>query len=276
MLNLGRAILTLPRRSFVTSPVVLKGHSKWQNIKATKGKNDLMKSQKMNMLLRKVKTAVRQDGFDIKLNRKLADLQLEFKSAGLSLDTLNNYLVRLKSKPEQTFHFDLIGPSGSFFIIEAEGDNKNKLQSSIAKTLKKIGAFRFATDSLRNRFEEKGVVRILPKDPSGKTLRVEDVEELAIELDCEEVTKVEEEDGDRLEFTTDASNLSKVETALTEKGFSVESAETELIAIHPVTLSEVESGVVEKFYEQLQEIEEVKQIYDNLSTSEAQPASATA
>ena len=154
MLNLGRALLLLPRRGFVTSPTILKGHSKWQNIKATKGKNDLLKSQKMNTLLKRVKTVVRQEGFDPKLNRKLADLQLEFKAAGLSLDTLNNYLIKLKvgyfllllrihiktfqNKPEQTFHFDLIGPSGSFFIIEAEGDNKNKLQSSITKTLKKV------------------------------------------------------------------------------------------------------------------------------------------
>ena len=96
MLNLGRALLLLPRRSVVTSLPVLKGHSKWQNIKATKGKNDLIKSQKMNMLLKRVKTVVRQDGFDLKLNRKLADLQLEFKAAGLSLDTFNNYLVKLK------------------------------------------------------------------------------------------------------------------------------------------------------------------------------------
>lgn len=128
---------------------------------------------------------------------------------------------------------------------------------------------------MRNRFEEKGVVRILAKDAAGKSLHVDDVEELAIELDCEEVTKVEEEDGDRLEFVTEALNVSKVESALSEKGFSVESAETELIALHPVTLSEAESEVVEKFYEQLQEIEEVKQIYDNLNTSEAQKVSAT-
>uniref|UniRef100_A0A7E4ZT02 Transcriptional regulatory protein n=1 Tax=Panagrellus redivivus TaxID=6233 RepID=A0A7E4ZT02_PANRE len=276
MLSLGRLVAApLSRRQLSLSAELLKGHSKWQNIKATKGKNDLLKSQKTNLLLRRVKTAVSTGGYDLKLNRKLADLQLEFKSLGLSLDTFNNYLVKLKNKPDLTFHYDLIGPSGSFFIIEAEGENKSKIQSQIAKSIKKIGGFRFAADSLQNRFEAKGIVHISAKTADGKTLKVEDVEELAIELDCEEVTALND-DGEKLEFTTEPNNVSKLESELAAKGYTIELAETQLIPLHAITVSEAESTLVEKFYEALQDVEEVKQIFDNIDSSEGTAAAATA
>lgn len=96
MLNLGRVISTSSYRNLFLSASAFKGHSKWQNIKATKGKNDMARSQKVNQILKRVKTAVKHEGFDIKLNRKLADLQLEFKAAGLPMDTFNTYVTRLK------------------------------------------------------------------------------------------------------------------------------------------------------------------------------------
>jgi translational activator of cytochrome c oxidase 1 len=263
------------RRQFSYTAEALKGHSKWQNIKDVKGKNDMARSQKTNALLKRVKTAAQNGGYDLKLNRKLADLQQEFRNAGLSLETFNAYLLKLKNKPDLTFHFDLIGPSGSFFIIEAEGENKGKIQSSITKALKKVGHFRYANDSLLNRFDEKGIVRIDAKSSDGKSIDVEDVEELAIELDCEEVVKIDEEDGPKLEFTTEVGSLNKVESSLTQKGFTIELAEAQLIPIHPIPMSETDASIVEKFYEQLQEVEEVKQIFDNIATSEPQKASAT-
>lgn len=61
-----------------------------------KGKMDMIKSQKTNFLLRKVKSAVQKGGFDLKLNKELAALQQQFRSEGLSLDSFNSYLLKLK------------------------------------------------------------------------------------------------------------------------------------------------------------------------------------
>lgn len=131
-----------------------------------------------------------------------------------------------------------------------------------------LNAFRFATDNLRNRFDEKGIVKIDSKTKDEKVLKLEDVEELAIELDCEDVSKVIEEDGEKFEFTTSPNNVTKIESTLSDKGFKIEVAETELVAHHTITLSDADSALIEKFYESLQEVEQVKQIYDNLETVE--------
>uniref|UniRef100_A0A914RU56 TACO1/YebC-like second and third domain-containing protein n=1 Tax=Parascaris equorum TaxID=6256 RepID=A0A914RU56_PAREQ len=75
-------------------------------------------------------------------------------------------LMRLQQvmddKPEATHYFDVIGPSGSFFVIETETDSKSRMHQTIAKYMNKVGGgFRFATDTgVRRRFEEKGVIHV--------------------------------------------------------------------------------------------------------------------
>ncbi|TKR64284.1 hypothetical protein L596_024849 [Steinernema carpocapsae] len=251
------------------SAVCPKGHSKWQNIQATKGKNDLQKSKATNNLLKKMKIAVKTGGsFDIKLNKDLAAVQLEFKQSGLSLDTFNNGLKRLKEKPEKTIHFEIIGPSGALLIVETETDSRNRMANMMQRYMNKVGGFRMAPDNIMNRFEEKGVVRteITLKE---KELELEQMEEIGIELDCEEVTKTEasEEEPAKFELVCEPGNLNNVEKKLAGLGFVVESAEIELRALHPIPIGEADAEKIEKFYEILQEDESVTNIFDNVDSS---------
>ncbi|KAK0420874.1 hypothetical protein QR680_014939 [Steinernema hermaphroditum] len=229
------------RLAIHVSAVCPKGHSKWQNIKATKGKNDMLKSRQTNYLVRKVKSVVKKGGFDLKLNKDLAAVQLEFKQQGLSLDAFNNALKRLK--PEQTIYYDIIGPAASLFVVETETDSKNRMTNTIQKYLNKIGSFRIAQDSIKNRFEEKGVITTDVK-LKDKELTLEQMEEIAIELDCEEVTKVDDEEGAKFELVCDPGSLSKLESKLSSQWFTVEDAQIELRAFHPIPLSEADSREV--------------------------------
>ncbi|KHN86798.1 putative transcriptional regulatory protein [Toxocara canis] len=268
------------RRNLSLSVELLKGHSKWQNIKATKGKMDMLKSQTTNMLLRKVKSAVQRGGFDLKLNKELAALQQQFRSEGLSLDSFNNFLLRLKvqlkDKPESTYYFDVIGPSGSFFIIEVETDSKTRMHQTIAKYMNKVGSgFRFATDTgIRRRFEEKGVIQVSAAK-AGVALPLDEMEEVGIELDCEDVEVVEGADGGYFELICDLKRLQNVEQKLTARGYDVVSAEVRMRALHTVVINEDDSAKVEKFYGFLQEDDSIKQIFDNIEP-EAQAVKATA
>uniref|UniRef100_A0A915CK97 Uncharacterized protein n=1 Tax=Parascaris univalens TaxID=6257 RepID=A0A915CK97_PARUN len=240
----GSFMLQLRRNiSFCTQ--LLKGHSKWQNIKATKGKTDMIKSQKMNFLLRKVKSAVERGGFDLKLNKELAGLQQQFRSECLSLDSFNSYLRKLKDKPEATHYFDVIGPSGSFFVIETETDSKSRMHQTIAKYMNKVGGgFRFATDTgVRRRFEEKGVIHV--SDVKGTAAVPLDVmEEVGIEFDCEDVTLVEDAGEKYFELICDLVRLQNVEHKLVARGFNVISAEVNMRALHTIAIDESDSAKV--------------------------------
>lgn len=82
--------------AFSTTASLEKGHSKWQNIRETKGKNDAARSQKISFFLRKIKTSVKADGYDPKFNKTLDKLQTDYKAQSLPIDTLTKYLVKLK------------------------------------------------------------------------------------------------------------------------------------------------------------------------------------
>ncbi|CAI5444595.1 unnamed protein product [Caenorhabditis angaria] len=255
-------------RMVSTSTVDLKGHSKWQNIKATKGKNDMIKSKATNFLLKKVRGAVSRGGFDLKLNRELAGLENDFRAQGLPLDTFKNFLQKLKDKPEIEYHFDIIGPAGTFFIVQAETSNKKAFENDLRKYFNKLGGFRLAADGgVRTWFEEKGVICVEPiKD--GKTLTTEQMEEVGIENDCEEVSLVEEDGGQKFEFLCEAQKLNSIESGLSSTGYTVVSADIEFRAVHPIELPPTESAKIEKFYEILQEDEQVRNIFDNVAESE--------
>lgn len=89
-------VLQQQQRCFSRGAFLLKGHSKWQNIKDTKGKNDALRARQISYLLTKVKSAVKSGGFDMKLNQQLVAVQQEFRAQSLPLETFNNYLAKMK------------------------------------------------------------------------------------------------------------------------------------------------------------------------------------
>ncbi|KAK6742524.1 hypothetical protein RB195_010035 [Necator americanus] len=255
------------RREFSLSNGLLKGHSKWQNIKATKGKNDMLKSQAMNVLLKKTKAAALRGGFDVKLNRELSALEQDCRAQGLSLDTFRNFLTKLKDKPEIECTYNVIGPSGSFFIIEAETDNRKVFENTLRKYFNKVGGFRLAaeTSAVQSWFQRKGVVTV-KAELKGKEVHLDQMEEIGIELDCEDVTLVEDKNP-LFELLCEPGKLSDVESTLSSKGFIVESAEIQFRPRHPIHIAAEDASKVGKLYELLQEDDSIRQIFDNIQPS---------
>lgn len=243
-----------------------KGHSKWQNIKDIKGKQDKLRSITISRLLDRVRRTVKIGGYDVKSNKELAALQLDFRANNIPAEIFNNYLAKLKSTPEHTIYFEVIGPAGSFFIVETLTDNKNRKVNTMTKYFNKTGGFRFCTGpaSIRQAFDEKGVIHVSPfKD--GQPISLEKMEELGIELDCEDVSFVVNESNENIyELICDYVNLRKIENELRSAGYSVVTADLQLRAKHTVPISIEDTAKVEKFYQFLQEDPEVKQVFDNL------------
>lgn len=88
-------IIMLQNRTFTQTSSLLKGHSKWDNIKGIKGKKDAERSKDISDFLKKMKTVVK-DGFDPKFNKKLTTLQQDYMKKSLPMDTFTKALNRLK------------------------------------------------------------------------------------------------------------------------------------------------------------------------------------
>lgn len=122
---------------------------------------------------------------------------------------------------------------------------------------------------MRKRFDEKLVAVVNSLGEGGKELKLADVEEIGIELDCEEVEEVNdvdsEEPGLRFELTFNLQNLQKLEDDLKAKGLEVETVEKRLIPQHRVLLAAGDDALVEKFYAaMMNEVPEVKNVFNNI------------
>jgi len=78
------------------------GHSHWQNIQKTKGRNDLMKSQQINCFITRMRSAARRAGgvYEVEKNKEMANLLSEFQAASIPKQKFYDILKRL----QVTFH----------------------------------------------------------------------------------------------------------------------------------------------------------------------------
>ncbi|KAI1724658.1 transcriptional regulator domain-containing protein [Ditylenchus destructor] len=244
--------------------VTSKGHSKWQNIQHTKGKNDNAKGQLVNKYLQQIKILSRQGGPDVEKNPKLAELKRRYIQDSLPIDTFNKQLIRVASKPDLILTFELTGPGESVFMVDFEGEASGKIRKAMGKYLEKLPHFRPASN-IDGLFQEKGVIIVSDKDKEDKPIALGQVEEAAIELDCEEVNLINEDNTTKYQVICSTKEYPKVANKLEETGYVVESSEAQKIAYMVVTLSPEEMKLVDEFYEQLQGDENILKIVDNIS-----------
>ncbi|CAJ0941664.1 unnamed protein product, partial [Mesorhabditis belari] len=253
-------------RSISLSHTDLKGHSHWQNIRSTKEKFDGMRSKAINLLLKKMKVAVK-NGYDSKINKELASVESEFLKQGLGMETYTRTLKRLKEKPEVPIDLAVIGPSGTFFVVHMEASSKSTAESTLKKYINKTGGgFRMAPDlsAVQAWFDQKGVLSVSEKDRNNKTLSLEQMEDLGIELDCEEVSAFMEDGERKFELLCNPLSVNKIEALLNEKMLVVESGEVEFRAMHPINVESEDKEKIEKFFKLLEEEDMVINIYDNI------------
>ncbi|PIC41190.1 hypothetical protein B9Z55_008697 [Caenorhabditis nigoni] len=94
------------------------------------------------------------------------------------------------------------------------------------------------------------------------------MEEVGLEFDVEEVLLIEEDSTKKFELICDSKSLSNVESQLGKAGFSILQSEIEFRAVHPIDCPEAEAPKIQKLYEMLQEDEQVRQIFDNITPDE--------
>jgi len=90
-------------RDFSLTSETNKGHSKWQNIKDVKGRKDAEKSSMINLFIKKLPKAISEGGggFDPKYNKPLSNLLVDYRKAGLPMETINRRMDEMKEDSAQ-------------------------------------------------------------------------------------------------------------------------------------------------------------------------------
>ena len=205
----------------------MSGHSKWHNIQKTKGAADAKRAQAFTKIAREMIVAVKEGGSgDPANNSRLATVIAKAKAANMPNDNIKRTIEKaLGSGNTDSYErvtYEGYGPSGVAVIVEAMTDNRNRTAAEVRHGFDKYNGNLGAANCVSWSFDRKGVIVIDNEDG--------DLEEDTVmmdALDCGADDFEPDEESFTVYTSTDA--VAAVAEALTAKGYSLLSAQEEML-----------------------------------------------
>lgn len=236
------------------------GHSKWKQIKHKKAILDSKRGQAFTKLIKEITVAARMGGGDPNGNARLRLLLEKAKEINMPIDNAMRAIKRgtgeLPGVSYEAVMYEGYGPHGVAVIVETLTDNKNRTVADLRRAFSHKGGNLGESGSVSWMFEKMGAI-----NTSASNLSENEMLELLLDYNINDV----ERDNNTFFITCDTKALDQVKQALTKAGFKIESADIEWVAKNSVELPESESQKVYDFLQELQDLDDVQNVYANLA-----------
>ena len=236
----------------------MSGHSKWHNIQAKKGKADAARGKIFTKLGRELLIAVKEGGPEPAGNSKLKAVIAKCKAANMPNDTINNAIKKASASNEnyEEITYEGYGPNGVAVIVNASTDNKNRTAADLRHVFDKSGGNLGTSGCVSYLFNKKGVIVI---DKTTTNLSEDDLMLLAIDNGAEDFVSEEE----CYEITTDPADFTVVREALEKENIEFVQAEVQMVPTTYVELDEKGSERMQKLIDNLEDLDDVMDVYHN-------------
>ncbi len=173
-------------------------------------------------------------------------------------DTINNALKKASASNEnyEEITYEGYGPNGVAVIVEAATDNKNRTAADVRHVFDKAGGNLGTTGCVSYMFNKKGVIVI---EKESTKMSEDELMMLALDAGAEDFQTHEEV----YEIITDPSDFSAVHDKLEEQGLEFLEAEVQMVPTTTVKLDEKGSEKMERLIENLEDLDDVSNIYHN-------------
>ncbi|MCL2813805.1 MAG: YebC/PmpR family DNA-binding transcriptional regulator [Oscillospiraceae bacterium] len=234
------------------------GHSKWKNIMHKKGKTDAQRAKVFTKVGKEITMAVKEGGPNPASNGKLKDLIAKAKSLNVPNDNIERIIKKASSDDSagyENIDYEGYGPGGVAVIVECATDNRNRTSGDMRHYFDKYGGNLGATGCVTYLFEKKGVIVVGAEGADEEKLMDDALEAGASDFEAE--------DG-AFEIFTDPALVSEAAGGLSDRGYSLLSAEAEMIPSVYVSLDD-EDGVAKmnKLLEFLEDHDDVLNVWHN-------------
>ena len=233
------------------------GHSKWANIQHRKKAQDNKRGKVFTKIIREITVAVKLAGPDISSNSRLRLAMSKANKNSVPKDTIERAIKKGSGQNSDSFEeitYEGYGPKGIAVIIECLTDNKNRTVSEVRHALTKYNGSLGTKGSVANLFKKIGILTLL--DTTEDDL-INYIDEIEI-LDYEQV-------DNNCIVNTDPSNLFNVKSFFDEKSLKTQDEEIILEPITMCDIDEIDIEQVELFTENLEELDDVQNIYTNIN-----------
>jgi YebC/PmpR family DNA-binding regulatory protein len=241
----------------------LSGHSHWATIKRKKESTDAKRGQIFTKFAKELAIAAREGGPDAEMNFKLRLIVDKAKASQMPKDNIERAIRRgaglEKGEALEEIMYEGYGPHGVAVIVQVVTDNRNRAVAEIRRWFTKAGGSMAAAGSVSWQFESRGYLALEPSDHDP-----DQVFEAAVEWGAEDVLF----GSDLIEIYTPVDSFQTVREALEKRGYGLETAEITMVPKTTVALGERESFQNMNLISNLEDLDDVQQVYSNLEMSD--------
>ena len=236
------------------------GHSHWAGIKHKKGKADKHRSNLFSKLSKEITVAAKLGDKNPDMNARLRSAIQAARSANMPKENIERAVDKSSNSVDENFEsirYEGFGPDKIAVIVESLTDNKNRTASNIRTIFQKNGGNLGTQGSASHNFKQRGVIKIDKKEISE-----EKIFEIAIDSGANECffqTDFHEIHCDKNEIYNVKRDLEK-----TIKNFI--STDICWLPINSVEAKGEKLKMVLEFLEELEENDDVQNVYTNLNT----------
>jgi YebC/PmpR family DNA-binding regulatory protein len=239
------------------------GHSKWATIKRKKGAADAKRGQLFSKLSRAIIVAAKEGGPDPESNATLAGAIQKARDNSMPKDNIERAIQRGAGGADgdayESMVYEGYAPGGVAVISTVLTDNRNRTASDLRHIFTKNGGSLGTPGSVAWQFDRKGMVTL-----EREGVDEDELMEVALAGGAEDIS----EDGDQWQITTDPTDFMAVREALEESGVGYASAELTMVPRTTVEVTEKEARQVLRLIDELEDNDDVQDVYANFDISE--------
>jgi len=247
----------------------MSGHSKWAQIRRSKGVNDARRGQLFTRLGREIVVAVREGGSgDTNANFRLRMAVQRARDANMPMDNIERTIKRAMGGTEggnyEEITYEGYGPGGTAILVQTLTENRNRTVAEVRNAFNRNGGNMGENGCVDWLFEAKGVIEVELEGHDPDELSIE-----AIEMGADDVEPASADD-EILTIYTDPSNLEQVRQALEEQKYKVLKSESAMIPKTKVELADEKvAHQAIRLIERLEDLDDVQNVHTNADFPEA-------
>ncbi|MGH2479260.1 MAG: YebC/PmpR family DNA-binding transcriptional regulator [Ktedonobacteraceae bacterium] len=241
----------------------MSGHSKWAQIRRSKGVNDARRGQLFTRLGREIVVAVREGGGgDVNANFRLRIAVQRARDANMPMDNIDRTIKRAVGGADganlEEIVYEGYGPGGTAMIVQTLTENRNRTVAEVRNAFNRNAGNMGENGCVDWLFENRGILEIELKGHDPDELSLE-----AIDLGADDVEPVDPTD-EYITIYTDPAELETIRQALEDNKYTILKAETSLLAKTRVDLSDEKvAHQVMRLVDRLEDLDDVQNVYTN-------------
>ncbi|HZY31095.1 MAG TPA: YebC/PmpR family DNA-binding transcriptional regulator [Candidatus Methylomirabilis sp.] len=248
----------------------MSGHSKWAGIKHKKAKVDAQRGRAFTKVIREITVAARVGGGDPAGNPRLRLAIDKAKAVNMPQDNIQRAIQKgtgeLPGVSYEEYVYEGYGPGGVAVLLEVVTDNKNRTAPEIRKIFAKHGGNLGESGCVAWMFGKRGLIQV-------EAVKIDEdrLFGVALEAGAEDVRRSE----NLFEVITSPKDLERVKAVLEQDKIEMATGEVTMLPQSTVKLDGKQAQQMLHLMEEMEEHDDVQNVYANFDIPEEIMAAMT-